>query len=154
MANRQSGKQKKPQFMSIAKPNEPVRVNATHDTFASLGRVNSIGFIRIAAATLVIFGHSFSYGSFGADPLLAATRNQITIGRCSVDVFFILSGFLISMSFQRTDNLVVYAWHRVLRIYPALVVCIAITGLILSPIFAGHADLRYVLKNILIIWGF
>lgn len=123
-------------------------------TFADMSRENSIGFIRLVAASLVIVGHSFTWGEFGGDPLLALTHNQVAIGRFPVDVFFILSGFLIAMSFCRAENWIVYAWHRILRIYPAFLVCIGITGLVLAPLFGRGFELHYVLRNAPIVTGY
>ncbi|QKY80031.1 hypothetical protein SEA_DOGGS_30 [Gordonia phage Doggs] len=122
-------------------------------TFGQMGRTNSIGFLRLVAASLVIVGHSFPYGGFGTDPLIELTDNQIAIGRFPVDIFFALSGYLIAMSFGRTPSWVVYAWHRVLRIYPAFLTCILITGLILAPLLGDGFGLYYIVRNASIVLG-
>ncbi|BBX04060.1 hypothetical protein BST36_25390 [Mycolicibacterium moriokaense] len=126
----------------------------TLTTFAAVGRNNSIGFLRLVAASLVIVGHSIPFGGFGSsDPLMEWTHNQVATGRFPVDVFFILSGFLITASFERTADWRVYAWHRFLRIYPAFLVCIALTGLVVAPIFGSGVDLTYILVNAPLISG-
>lgn len=123
-------------------------------TFADIGRTNSIGFLRMVAASLVIVGHSIPFGGFGsADPLMKLTHNQVATGRLPVDVFFVLSGFLIAASFVRTANWRAYAWHRFLRIYPAFLVCITLTGLVLAPIFGDGMDFPYVVLNAPLITG-
>lgn len=123
-------------------------------TLADLNpRKNSIGFIRLAAASLVIVGHSFPYGGFGGDPLLDATNNQLAIGRFPVDVFFSLSGFLIAMSFARTSHWAVFAWHRFLRIYPALLVCLLLTALLLAPLFGAGPAWWYLIRNAPLVTG-
>lgn len=49
----------------------------------------------------------------------------LEIGRYAVDVFFIVSGFLVTRSVLTQPTLVSYATARVLRLFPALiVVCI------------------------------
>lgn len=114
---------------------------------------NSIGFIRLVAASLVIVGHSFPYGGFGGDPLVAITNNQLAIGRFPVDVFFSLSGFLIAMSFARTTHWAVFAWHRFLRIYPALLVCLLLTALLLAPLFGDGPAWWYLIRNAPLVSG-
>jgi peptidoglycan/LPS O-acetylase OafA/YrhL len=44
-----------------------------------------------------------------------------------VPIFFAVSGFLISASFERARNLRAYFTNRLLRIYPALWVCLLVT---------------------------
>jgi peptidoglycan/LPS O-acetylase OafA/YrhL len=43
-----------------------------------------------------------------------------------VPVFFFISGFLISKSFEQSPSQLAYLKNRVLRIYPALVVCVLV----------------------------
>ncbi|GAA2137945.1 acyltransferase [Nocardioides koreensis] len=114
---------------------------------------NSIGFLRLAAATLVIVGHSFPLGGYGDDPLLELTNNQIAIGRFPVDVFFALSGYLIAMSYTRSSHWGVFAWHRFLRIYPAFWVCIVLTGITFASLLGTGPNLHYLLRNAPIIFG-
>lgn len=116
---------------------------------------NSIGFLRLTAALLVIVGHSFGHGMFSEvrDPLAMWSNNQIPIGRFPVDVFFCLSGFLITMSFTRSRNVVVYLWHRFLRIFPAYWVCIVLTGVVVAPLFGEALGLGYIRQNVPLIAG-
>ncbi|ORX02188.1 hypothetical protein AWC29_20250 [Mycobacterium triplex] len=102
----------------------------------------------------MIVGHSIPFGGFGSsDPLMKLTHNQVATGRFPVDIFFVLSGFLIAASFERTADWRVYAWHRFLRIYPAYWVCIAVTGFVLAPIFGSGVDPTYVGFNAPLITG-
>lgn len=123
-------------------------------TFADMGRTNSIGFLRLVSASLVIVGHSIIFGGFGnSDPITKLTNNQVATGRLPVDLFFILSGFLIAASFVRVGNWRTYVWHRFLRIYPAFWVCVTLTGLVLAPIFGDGVDPAYVVGNAPLITG-
>lgn len=65
-------------------------------------RSNSIGAIRLFAAILVVVGHAFPYGLYGQDPLIGLTGNQVATGRLPVDIFFVLSGFLLANSYLRS----------------------------------------------------
>lgn len=96
------------------------------------GRQNAIGFLRLLAASLVIIGHSFGLGEFGPDPLASATNNQVAIGRLPVDVFFVLSGYLVTASFLRV-GVWRYVSHRTLRIYPAYLACLLLTVMVVAP---------------------
>src|SRR5260221_5801342 len=44
-----------------------------------------------------------------------------------VPIFFVISGFLISLSYERSSSLKSYCRNRVLRIYPGLWCCILST---------------------------
>ena len=52
----------------------------------------------------------------------------------AVNIFFVISGFLIAMSFDRTRNWKRFAKARFLRIAPALVVVILFLTCVLAPI--------------------
>lgn len=59
----------------------------------------------------------------------------ITLGTIAVDVFFVTSGFLITGSLRRARSISSFAWARVLRIYPALLVAMLLSVLVLGPTF-------------------
>ena len=44
-----------------------------------------------------------------------------------VPIFFVISGFLISLSYERSGDLGIYAQNRVLRIYPGLWACFVVS---------------------------
>lgn len=88
-------------------------------------RVNNFDLIRFFAAFQVVYGHSlthlkienyfvhFFYGFLKYFP--------------GVPIFFTVSGFLIFWAYDRNPNIKKYALNRVLRLYPALYVCLIIT---------------------------
>jgi peptidoglycan/LPS O-acetylase OafA/YrhL len=94
---------------------------------------NSFGVLRLVMATLVLISHSFLYisGTDDADPLLALTGHSL--GEHAVQGFFILSGILVAQSFDRSRSIFDFAVGRALRIFPALVVCVLLTALVLGP---------------------
>lgn len=108
---------------------------------------NSIGFLRLMSAWLVLIGHSVPFGNFGEDPLLVLTNNQIALGRFPVDLFFALSGFLIFSSYDRLNNLMKFLWHRFLRIYPAFWVCLIITAIFIPLAIGFEIDWHYLYSN-------
>ena len=121
------------------------------------GKDNNFDFIRFIAALLVIVNHSYFLLPVVEDPLLTFTSDRYNIGKIAVAVFFIISGILITQSFQRTKSLFNYFTSRALRIYPALIFVIFITVFLLGPLlttyslqeyFAATQTHKYLLFNI------
>ena len=106
------------------------------NTIAALlhGRDNNFNLIRFLAASAVILDHSFALVAH--DPTAGALIDveRLEIGRLAVDVFFIISGFLVTRSVMTQPTLVDYAVARFLRLFPALLVaCIGI-AFVLGPV--------------------
>ena len=107
---------------------------------ARLGRrANNFDAIRLAAAAAVIVSHAWplSSGSNQGEPLRRLTGGQATLGELAVLVFFVVSGFLITRSFERSPGLADYARNRALRILPALACMVAAMTLVLGPLFTA-----------------
>jgi len=86
-------------------------------------RENSLDFLRLIAASQVMVLHSFEFTMNELTDSLFFELLRIFPG---VPIFFFISGFLISRSFERAPSLSVYWSNRVLRIFPALIVCVFI----------------------------
>ena len=123
---------------------------------------NSFGVIRLAMAVAVLFSHSywFTSGSKLADPLVRWTGHSI--GEHAVQVFFFLSGILVAQSLLRSRSVLNFVVARALRIFPALIVCVALTALVLGPMFTDGSLVHYftdkqlpiyVLKTLLLVTG-
>ena len=84
---------------------------------------NSLNFLRLVLAALVVFSHSLTLGGFGGE----AIRNRTTLGTVAVYGFFGLSGYLIAGSAIRHGP-GRFVWQRCLRILPAFWVCLIITA--------------------------
>lgn len=99
----------------------------------AVGRNNNLNLIRMIAASAVIITHAFPIadGPGAPQPLVAETG--VSIGVMGLYAFFAISGYLIAESFERSRT----TWHfvaaRVLRLYPALVVVLLLTVLLLGP---------------------
>jgi peptidoglycan/LPS O-acetylase OafA/YrhL len=99
-----------------------------------LSRENSIGFLRLVFALAVVFHHSFTLRlGWTHDPLWRWT-GQVDIGTLAVGSFLVLSGFLISASFERSRNVLQFALNRFLRLYPGFWVCLLVSVLVLGPL--------------------
>ncbi|WP_110931078.1 acyltransferase family protein [Paenibacillus bouchesdurhonensis] len=94
------------------------------------GRKNNFDIIRFVAATMVIFSHSYALSGY-TEPEAIGTRD--TYGHLGVLIFFVISGFLITQSYLRTENFSVFLKSRVLRIFPALIFVVLLTVFVLGP---------------------
>ena len=102
-------------------------------------RTNHFDIMRLTAALLVVFSHSFnlSHGKVLGkqyEPLMQLSKGQITLGGLAVLVFFVISGFLITASFDKDKNVLSFFQKRFLRIYPGLIVVVLLTALVLGPL--------------------
>ncbi len=100
---------------------------------------NNFDFLRLLFAIFVIISHAKPLATMeSGDPLSVLTNDQVLLSYIGVRGFFIISGYLIFQSLLRSKNLVDYFWKRLLRLFPALIVVLAITVL-LGPLFYDTA---------------
>jgi peptidoglycan/LPS O-acetylase OafA/YrhL len=97
-------------------------------------RKNNFDFIRIIAAYMVLFSHSYTlYGRHAEEPL-GKYSGFIEFGTLGVFIFFIISGYLITESYLRDPNLNAFFIKRIFRIVPGLWVVLFLSAVILGPI--------------------
>lgn len=93
-----------------------------------MDRRNNFDAIRVLAASAVIYGH--------AHPI-TDTPDLVFFGSSvqsfAVKVFFVVSGFLVARSWASDQNTWRYLSKRVLRIFPALLLLLSLTILVLGP---------------------
>jgi peptidoglycan/LPS O-acetylase OafA/YrhL len=125
------------------------------------GRDNNFNLLRIVAATLVVAAHA---ASPGGGPSVDPTQRLFGIGAgdLGVDIFFVLSGFLVTKSFAGKP-LAEFAWARVMRIYPGLwtstVLTVVVAGLFFADIppqqfFASRDTITYFAHNLTMLPSF
>ncbi len=108
-------------------------------------RRNNFDALRLLAAVSVIFSHSFliAEGTQDREPLIWLTGNQSILGLCGVFVFFAISGFLVTQSFEQTENPWRYLAKRALRIFPGLFVATVLSALVLGPLVGSLPPVAY-----------
>ncbi|HKX09671.1 MAG TPA: acyltransferase [Stellaceae bacterium] len=126
-----------------------------------MDRRNNFDALRLLAASSVILTHAFllAEGTQDRDPLVVLTLHQCPTGLVGVFVFFAISGFLVTQSWEQTRSLPRYFLKRGLRIYPGLAVCILVLALVVGPAittlplrayFADSGTHDFVVDNLLL----
>lgn len=96
-------------------------------------RNNNLDALRLIAAFMVLYSHS----------LVSNTHTfsfyNGSIGWVGLEIFFIISGFLITQSFLR-QSYTRFLWGRILRIFPALILVVLVSVFIIGPLFTNSPD--------------
>ena len=100
---------------------------------------NNFNLMRLVAAWMVIYGHASAITSIAYTDAFAWMTQLRGAGAVAVDLFFVVSGFLIAASLER-NNVRGYLVSRGLRIVPALVVCVGLTAFVLGPLLTVAVD--------------
>jgi peptidoglycan/LPS O-acetylase OafA/YrhL len=93
---------------------------------------NSFDFLRLLAAAFVLFSHGLGLWDRRNDPFADFT-GLTTLGTIGVAMFFAVSGYWVTASWQNAGSLKVFAANRGLRLFPALVLCVLVTVFALGP---------------------
>jgi len=97
-------------------------------------RTNNFDLIRLLAAAQVVFIHAIGHTDLlVSSPPWMRRVLDLVIMFPGVAVFFVISGFLVARSYERLrGNPRAFLWHRALRIYPALLACLAVSLAVLA----------------------
>lgn len=94
--------------------------------------------LRLIAASLVIYGHSFAFSTDDGTPeFFSHYLGYRYAGDVGVNIFFVVSGFLVTASFCHRQNVRAFLTSRAIRIYPALFAFVAIVAFVFGPLFTG-----------------
>ncbi|MDQ4503807.1 acyltransferase [Sinomonas sp. ASV322] len=124
-------------------------MNATLMGSRSLGSAlgpgtNSLNALRLLFAACVIVSHAWWLGGYGPEPALYG----IKLGTAGVMGFFAISGYLITVSAERSTPLG-YVLARLARIYPAMAVSALLVAFLAAPIGALITRGRYSISGAL-----
>ncbi|MBE7209415.1 MAG: acyltransferase, partial [Gluconacetobacter diazotrophicus] len=92
-------------------------------------RHNNFDALRLFAAIIVIYGHGWGMTTSTSPPWWG----NGPIARLGLDIFFSISGYLVTRSWDARPELAEFAAKRALRLMPGLVVCTLMTAFVLGP---------------------
>jgi peptidoglycan/LPS O-acetylase OafA/YrhL len=98
--------------------------------------LNNFDLLRILAATQVLYFHTIFHLKIDA-PWWTLVFEYFP----GVPIFFVISGYLVSASYERSESLTRYFWNRFLRIYPGLWVCLFLS--VIVAVFFGFNVLHF-----------
>lgn len=107
------------------------------------GNDNNLNLLRVVAALLVLVSHSFVIvtGDVGREPL--RITHGLTFGSIAVDVFFLVSGLLVTRSIVNRNDAIAFVTARALRIWPGLVVSLLLVAYVLGGAVTGLPMTEY-----------
>lgn len=94
-------------------------------------RTNNFDLLRLFAATQVVFGHIFEIMQVHPSGFINGFFRILHLFP-GVPIFFFISGFLISKSFENNHRLIEYIQNRILRLYPALIACVTLSFILIA----------------------
>lgn len=106
----------------------------------STGKQNNFNLIRIVAAAGVLVSHAYpiALGPAASQPLEIWLEGT-SLGLVSVMIFFAISGFFITRSFDNSRDWRRFLLARILRLFPALIVALTLT-VVVSGYFLTTSD--------------
>lgn len=109
---------------------------------------NNFDLYRLVASLMVIWGHAYALmpNPQGED-LIAQLTGFTYSGSVAVKLFFFLSGLLIANSLMRGTNLTRFVIHRATRIFPGLMVSLAVVTWIVGALFSTLGAEKYLLSS-------
>ncbi len=104
-----------------------------------LDKDNNFGLLRLILALAVIVSHSpqLIMGDYSQEPAWQLW-GTVSLGGIAVDGFFLVSGYLICMSYENSPGLLPFLTKRILRIYPGFIVAFALCIFIVAPLAGGE----------------
>ena len=123
---------------------------------------NNFDFLRFLFALLVVISHAYPLSGSNETKqwIYKITNSQIVLAQIGLSGFFIISGYFIYQSLERSQNLKDYFRNRFLRLFPALFF-VLLFSVLLSPFvyegniaFFKNKEVYTYLPNNLTLYGF
>lgn len=103
---------------------------------------NLFNAVRLVAAAAVIVSHAVAI-RHGLVPEPLDGPTPYALSDHAVNVFFALSGLLVAMSFERSATIADFVRARLLRIFPAVLVCALVTAFLFGPLLTSESLADY-----------
>ncbi|WP_308992651.1 acyltransferase [Mariniflexile litorale] len=103
---------------------------------------NNFDFLRFLFAIFVVISHAYAL-SGGAEEntgINKLSNGQLSFSQIGLSGFFIISGYFIFQSLQRSKSLLIYYKKRFLRIFPALVVVLCLSLILVAFVYTGEVS--------------
>ena len=116
-------------------------------------RDNQFDLIRLIAALMVFTGHMAVLLGFPVPTIMCGQ----SVHGMGIIIFFLLGGYLITLSWERDPHVFRYTCKRFFRIYPTLLFCVLFTALVIGPVFTevtlseyfSHSQFRDYFQNLI-----
>lgn len=102
--------------------------------------------LRFIAASLVIYSHSYALsGGTQKFDVFQQVGWHTYAGKIAVELFFCVSGFLVTASLVRWHDTLGFLKARALRLLPAYAVCVTVSAYVLGPLITKLSLAEYLL---------
>jgi len=112
---------------------------------------NNFDLLRLLLAGTVLLAHSYELSGFKQ----LSVFHHILSSAVAVKAFFVVSGFLIFMSYERSESIISYTKKRIRRIYPAYFTVVLLCAIGLAAVssksigdYFSFSWLKYVFTNL------
>lgn len=112
---------------------------------------NNFDLLRLLLAGTVLLVHTYELSGFQQLKIITSVLSSSV----AVKAFFVVSGFLIFMSFEQSENITSFAKKRIRRIYPAYFTVVMLCAISLVAVstkdigdYFSFAWVKYVLANL------
>ena len=102
------------------------------------GRNNNFNLLRMIGALFIMFAHAV-FITIGDDISFNTFPVAYTFGITTLNLFFVLSGLLVTASWMHRQCLITFVMARILRIVPGLVVVAFVCAFVLGPLMSTYS---------------
>ncbi|MDO7172727.1 acyltransferase family protein [Mariniflexile sp. AS56] len=106
---------------------------------------NNFDFLRFLFAVFVVISHAYPLSGVdeGSQWVYQVSNGQIVWAQLGLSGFFVISGYFIFQSLQRSKSVLSYFKKRFLRLFPALFFVLLLTVLLTPFVYHGNVSYFY-----------